>query len=181
MNRLVLALSFAALLTGCLSTDSGKTHTSSKELRAIGTAPEFDLQRIAGGNLRSADLKGKVVVVDFWASWCDPCKKEIPDYNKLADSMAGKDAAMIGIALDSGSFEKVKEAVGELGIQYPVGFGKEGIDEQFGGLRGYPTTFVVGKDWKIYKKYEGEYPNKQELLKKDIEALLNREESGSSD
>ena len=164
MRKLTLAALLACLVFGCApspSADSG----------VLGVAPEFELQRIAGGDLKSADLKGKVVVIDFWATWCDPCKEEVPSYNQLADSIP-PGAAMVSIAMDSGSFEQVKEWVGKLGIQYPVLMGKDNIDEKFGGLRGYPTTFVVGKDWKIYKKYEGLVVKKQELIQRDIAMLL---------
>ena len=72
----------------------------------------------------------------------------------------------------------MKEWVGKLGIQYPVLMGKDNIDEKFGGLRGYPTTFVVGKDWKIYKKYDGALPDKEARIKKDIETLLGERYAG---
>jgi len=160
MKKLILTALFGCLVSGCAPAD-----------QALVAAPEFDLQRIAGGNLNSADLKGKVIVVDFWATWCDPCKDEIPSYNQLVDSIPSG-ALMLSIAMDSGTFEEVKQQVGELGIQYPVLMGKDNIDEKFGGLRGYPTTFVVGKDWKIYKKYEGLVQKKQELIQKDIATLL---------
>jgi len=164
VQKLLMGILLGALLSGCTSgskAGAGDSH---------GAAPEFDLQRIAGGNLSSKDLRGKVAVVDFWATWCDPCKEEIPAYNKLADSLPAG-AVMMGIAMDSGSFDEVKEAVGNLKIQYPVLFGKDNIEEKF-LVHGFPTTFIVDKDWKIYKKYEGTPKGKTEKIQQDIAALL---------
>jgi thiol-disulfide isomerase/thioredoxin len=159
MRKLTLAALLALLVSGCAADP-------------VRIAPEFDLQRIAGGDMKSADLKGKVVVIDFWATWCDPCKEEIPSYNKLADSLPAG-ATLVSIAMNSGSFEEVKKKVGEFGIQYPVLLGTDEVEEGFGGLRGYPTTFVVSKDWKIYKKYEGLVAKKSALIQQDITTLLD--------
>ena len=164
MKKLLVGILLSGLLWGCKT--GGLTHADA----GLGPAPEFDLQRIAGGNLSSKDLKGKVAVIDFWATWCDPCKEEIPAYNKLADSLP-EGAVMMGIAMESGSFDEIHEAVGTLGIQYPVLMGKDNIEEKF-RVHGFPTTFVVDKDWKIYKKYEGIPPKKTEKIQQDIAALL---------
>src|SRR5438105_163805 len=83
---------------------------------AIGAMPKFKLVKINGGDLKSEELQGKVLIVDFWASWCEPCKSEIPKFNKLAASLAGKDFAMIGYAVDSGDSADVQKAAKELGI-----------------------------------------------------------------
>jgi len=139
---------------------------------AIGEMPKFSLVKIAGGDLKSEELKGKVLVVDFWASWCGPCKIEIPQYNKIVTSMAGKDFQMIGYAVESGSIDEVRVSARELGIQYQVVMGTDAVTEQFGNYRGLPTTFVIGRDGKIYKKYEGTSANKVSQIARDIEALL---------
>lgn len=139
---------------------------------AIGEMPKFSLVKIAGGDLKSEDLHGKVTVMDFWASWCEPCKSEIPKYNKLVAAMAGKDFQMIGYAVESGSFDEVKKSAAELGIKYPVVMGTDMVTEAFGNYRGLPTTFLIGKDGQIYKKFEGTSANKVETIGKDIAELL---------
>jgi thiol-disulfide isomerase/thioredoxin len=139
---------------------------------AIGQMPKFNLVRIAGGDLKSEDLKGKVTVIDFWASWCSPCKIEIPQYNKVVASMAGKDFQMIGYAVDSGSIDDVRKSAEELGIQYPVVMATDEVTAAFGNYRGLPTTFIIGKNGKIYKKYEGTSAGKVAQIAKDVEALL---------
>jgi len=141
-------------------------------LAAIGEMPKFNLVNIAGGDIKSEDLKGKVTVIDFWASWCGPCKIEIPQYNKVVASMAGKDFRMIGYAVDSGTIDEVRASAKDLGIQYPVVMATDEVTSAFGNYRGLPTTFVIGKNGKIYKKYEGTSADKVEQIGKDINELL---------
>jgi thiol-disulfide isomerase/thioredoxin len=140
---------------------------------AIGQLPKFNLVKIAGGDLKSEDLKGKVAIIDFWASWCSPCKVEIPQYNKVVASMAGKDFQMIGYAVDSGTIDDVRKSAQELGIQYPVVMATDEVTAAFGNYRGLPTTFIIGKNGKIYKKYEGTSEGKVAQIAKDVEALLS--------
>lgn len=163
MKKLVLIAGIVALVV-ILAKHSGPS--------SIGEMPQFKLANIAGGEMKSDDLKGKVLIVDFWASWCGPCKTEIPKYNKLVASMAGKDFQMIGYAVESGTFDEVRKSAAELGIQYPVVVGTDMVTEQFGNYRGLPTTFLVGKDGKIYKKYEGTSGNKIENLASEVSQLL---------
>jgi len=124
-------------------------------------------------SLKSDELRGKVLVVDFWASWCEPCKSEIPKYNKLVEAMAGKDFQMIGYAVESGNLDDVRKSAGELGIRYQVVMGTDAVTEGFGNYRGLPTTFLIGKDGKIYKKYEGTSSSKTDQVAKDVIELLN--------
>jgi len=109
--------------------------------------------------------------VDFWATWCVPCKSEIPQFNKLAASMAGKDFAIVGIAVEC-SLEDVRQFTKELEIGYHVVMGTDEVTAAFGNYRGLPTTFLVGKDGKIYKKYEGAPPGIVEQIAKDVDELM---------
>ena len=118
-----------------------------------------------------ADLKGKVSVIDFWATWCEPCIREIPNFNKLHEAYPGEEVEVIAITVESPHGE-IASKVKEFGMKYPVLVGNDEVVKGFGGLIGFPTTFLVTKDWKVYKKYLGALPNKQETIKKDIEKLL---------
>jgi peroxiredoxin len=134
-------------------------------------APDFELENIAGGKLKAADLKGKVAVLDFWATWCEPCWSEVPKYNKLMAEFEGKDVQIVGITVQSPRAD-IQPKAQELGIKYTVLVGNDAIEDEFGGMIGYPTTFIVTKDWKIYKKYMGALPDKDARIRKDIEKLL---------
>ncbi len=140
------------------------------------SAPDFDLASLAGGTLNSEELKGKVLVVDFWATWCSPCIEEIPNFNTLHVEQDSDKFAMLGITVESGSFEDVEPFIERLGIEYPVVMGDEEVVTGFGGLIGFPTTFVVSPDWKIYKKYLGMKTGKKELIEQDVIDLIGSEE-----
>jgi thiol-disulfide isomerase/thioredoxin len=170
MKKLIAVLCGVFLITGCVGTSK-----ANKPLVILGPAPEFLLQNVAGGDLRSDDLKGKVVVIDFWATWCVPCKVEIPEYNKLRNKLKDKGVEFVGVTFQSGSsVEDVKPFVKELKMEYPVVMGTDAVETGFGGSPGFPTTFVVGKDWKVYRRIFGSPPNKIEQLEKDILALLEK-------
>jgi thiol-disulfide isomerase/thioredoxin len=139
---------------------------------SLGKAPEFNLQDVRGGSFNSSELKGKVVVVDFWATWCDPCIKEIPKYKELREKLTEKGVEILGITMESGSIDEVRPEVARLEIPYPVVMGTDAVADGFGGLIAFPTTFVVDRDGKIYKKYLGMTANKTEKIEKDIAALL---------
>ena len=124
-----------------------------------------------GGKTKSADLKGKVTVVDLWATWCEPCKAEIPHFNKLADDYQGKDVQVLGVAIES-PHDDIAPTMKSLGIKYMVLAGNDAVVDGFGGVIGYPTTYIVTKDWKIYKKYLGALPDKEARIRKGIEKLL---------
>jgi cytochrome c biogenesis protein CcmG, thiol:disulfide interchange protein DsbE len=138
-------------------------------------APEFDLEKVTGGRLKSSDLKGKVVVVDFWATWCVPCKVEIPHYNKLVEKMKGKNFEFVGVTFDSETPKDVLPFLQDLKITYPITMGTDEVDSGFGGHFAYPTTFLLSKDWKIEQKYVGYKPNKIKDLEARIEKLLAAE------
>jgi cytochrome c biogenesis protein CcmG, thiol:disulfide interchange protein DsbE len=171
-THFAFAIAFAVVfaLFGCSNTPQSGGNNSAA-VQPSGPAPDFDLENIAGGKLKSADLKGKVAVVDFWATWCEPCLSEIPKYNKMADEYKGKDVQIVGITVES-PHEDIKPKVKETGMKYTVLVGNDAVVEGFGGIIGWPTTFVVTKDWKIYRKYMGALPDKEARIKKDIEKLL---------
>ncbi|MBI4471786.1 MAG: TlpA family protein disulfide reductase [Acidobacteria bacterium] len=174
MKKTAFALLLLLPVVGCgYSAETSNTATADVRLEPIGDAPAFDLPNVAGGSLNAEDYKGKVVVIDLWATWCAPCIKEIPMLNELHTKYAaeGDDVKVIALTVQSGSLEEIKPYVEEFQMKYPVAAANEDIEEGFGGILGFPTTFVVGKDWKIYKRILGSPPNKKELLEKDIAAL----------
>jgi thiol-disulfide isomerase/thioredoxin len=133
--------------------------------------PSFKLQNVAGGFMTNEDLKGKVAVVDLWATWCGPCIGEIPIFNQLYDAFQGKDVAIVGIAVDSPRRD-IGSRVHQLGIKYPVLIGTDDALQAFARVVGFPTTVVIDKDGKIYKRYRGAVPGKKEKIKQDVETLL---------
>ncbi len=139
-------------------------------------APDFALPHHNNpkDTLRLSDLKGKVVILDFWATWCRPCRMEIPGFIELYKTYKDSGFVMVGIALDQKS--KVEKFYKSHKMNYPVVIGDRAISKAYGGITGIPTTFVLDKEGRIYKKYVGYRP--LSLFKKDVETLLKEPYKG---
>ena len=116
-------------------------------------APEFSLKDINGKTVSLSAFKGKVVILDFFASWCPPCRQEIPDFIKLQNEYGDKGFAMVGVALVK--LGDAKKFAGEFGISYPVLIDDGKVSNLYGPVRSIPTTFVIDKDMKVVKMYIG--------------------------
>ena len=132
-------------------------------------APEFSLTDINGQPLKLSDFKGKVVLLDFWATWCGPCRIEIPGFIELQKKYASQGFTMIGISMDD-SPEPVVSFTKELQMNYPVAVGNDRLGELYGGMPGLPTTFVIGRDGRIYAKHVG--ATDPEVFEAEIKELL---------
>ncbi len=123
-------------------------------------APDFTLNDLEGRPFRFADTRGKVVILDFWATWCPPCKRELPHFQELYEEYKDEGLVVIGIALDREGASAVKPFVEAHGFTYPVLIGDKRITATYGGIRGIPTTFVIDRQGRIVEKYVG-YRDKQ--------------------
>jgi cytochrome c biogenesis protein CcmG/thiol:disulfide interchange protein DsbE len=119
-------------------------------------APDFALSASGTGKkLHLSDFKGKVRIVNFWATWCPPCRAEIPEFVKFYNEMKGRGVEIIGISLDRDGDQVVAPFVKEHHITYPVVLGDESTADAYGGIRGIPTTFIIDRKGRIVKKYVG--------------------------
>jgi len=142
------------------------TNTSSLQ-----PAPMFSLSAVNGSILNLADYKGKVVVLDFWATWCPPCRKGIPDLIEIKKQY-GDNFEIVGVSVDTETKPDVPGFIKEYGINYPIVYGNMGVYNEYGGIRSIPTAFIINQDGKIFKKYVGLVP--KETLVKDINSLLDK-------
>ena len=133
-------------------------------------APAFTLQDLNGKNVSLADFRGKVVVLDFWATWCPPCVKEIPHFVELHEQYKDKGVEIVGISLDQAGVSVVKAFVQKYQINYPILMTDGKVDKAFGGILGIPTTFVIDSVGNIRQKYVG-YRDKA-VFETDIKTLL---------
>ena len=133
-------------------------------------APAWQLKDMDGKPVKLADFKGKVVILDFWATWCPPCRKEIPGFIALQKKYAGKGVSVVGVSLDEGGAAAVKSFVKQNGMNYPVVLGDQQIAMAYGGITSIPTTFVIDKDGNVAAVHEG-YTEQGEF-EKEINQLL---------
>jgi peroxiredoxin len=118
-------------------------------------APDFVLADISGLKTRLSDLKGEVVLVNFWATWCPPCREEIPSMAALNRLMAGKPFRMLAISIDQGGKGAVKAFFKESGLTIPVLLDSDGSVGKLYGITGVPETFVIDRKGVIIKKFIG--------------------------
>jgi len=132
-------------------------------------APDLSLQDLDGQPLVLANYRGKVVLLDFWATWCTPCRGEIPHFVEFQNKYREQGFQVIGISMDDGP-KPVREFYQQLKMNYPVALGNEKIAEAYGGILGLPVTFLIGRDGRIAAKYVGavEMP----ALAQGVESLL---------
>ena len=158
-KRPVLVLILFLLLFGC----------TNKSERAADAASDFKLQDLDGKTVKLSEFKGKPVLIDFWATWCPPCRASIPEIEKLHKLYSGKGLVVLGISLDQGGWDSVKEFVTESGITYKVLKGTEDVASKY-QVRTIPMLVIVDKEGKVYKRYLGFGDDDQ--LDKDVKSVL---------
>lgn len=135
-------------------------------------APDFSLEDLAGNVFRLSDTEGQVRLVDFWATWCAPCREEIPMFKDLHERYGDQGFSMVAVSMDDGP-KIVREFVEEYEIPYVNLLGTEQVADDFGGVPGLPTAFLLDRDGRIVKQYFGAKPPK--MLEKQIRELLGLE------
>jgi thiol-disulfide isomerase/thioredoxin len=134
-------------------------------------APDFTLKTIDGKDVKLSDLRGKAVLLNFWATWCGPCKIEIPWFMELEKQYAAQGLVVVGVAMDDNAKDVVPKFAQEMKIDYPVLIGTEQVADQYGGVEGLPTTFYIGRDGKIVKRIAGLTSHSD--IEDSIKAALN--------
>ena len=135
------------------------------------TLPQFSLPKLDGQTLRSEELKDNIVVLDFWATWCENCVEEIPAFNRLQEKYSSHSVKVIGMAVQSGWASDIQKFASEYKMRYPILVGNDDTVSDFGVIS-FPATYVIAPGWKLYKKYSGSPANKSADIERDIEALL---------
>jgi|WetSurMetagenome_2_1015567.scaffolds.fasta_scaffold45624_5 peroxiredoxin len=133
--------------------DSSSSSHQSSDSAMNGAAPQFTLHDVDGRPISLSSYRGKVVILDFWAPWCPPCRREIPDFISLQNQYASQGLQVIGIGLDQPS--NVASFVQRYGVNYPVVIGDDAISNSYGGVSGIPTTFIIDKQGIIRNKFVG--------------------------
>src|SRR5512135_2959484 len=119
------------------------------------TAPDFELKDINGKVVKLSDFRGKAVVLNFWATWCPPCKVEIPWFEDLQNQYRDQGLEVVGVALDDSSDKDIADFAKEMKMNYPVLLGKEETSDLYGGVEALPTTFYIDRNGKILASVPG--------------------------
>jgi len=133
-------------------------------------ALDYTIKDMNGVDVKLSSFKGKVILLNFWATWCGPCKAEIPAFVELQKQYA-KDLVVLGLSVDD-TVDKLKPYAAQYKINYPVlvGLGRDDVQEAFGPLWGIPVSYIIGRDGNICKKHMGIAPKAQ--FEREIKALL---------
>lgn len=149
---------------------SAALNAGKPETATLPSAPAWELKDVEGKTVKSTDFAGKVVVLDFWATWCGPCRMEIPGFVELQNEHTGAGLVVIGVSLDDDATGVVKPFMKKMGINYPVVMGDERMTDVFGGIEGIPTTFIIDRSGRIVTKHVGSAP--KDVFERDIAPLL---------
>jgi thiol-disulfide isomerase/thioredoxin len=145
-------------------------------LKKSSPAPDFTLESLDGQKLTLSDLRGKAVLLNFWATWCAPCKIEMPWFVELQNEYGAQGLQIVGVAMDDSSKEDIAKFAKDMGVNYPVLIGKEAVGEAYGGVPALPESFFIGRDGKIVDKIIG-LKGKAEIedsIKKALETAAAR-------
>lgn len=134
-------------------------------------APNFSLKGIDGKTIKLSDYKGKILILNFFATWCRPCREEIPDFVKFYKEYKDKGVEILGVSVVGSKEKNVKDLIKKMKINYSVSMSDGKIEKLFGGIRFVPTTFIIDKKGNIVKKRIGMM--NQEELKKIVEEIIN--------
>ena len=124
-------------------------------LTTSSVAPDFTLESLDGKTMKLSDFRGKAVLLNFWATWCGPCKIEMPWFVELQNQYAAQGFQIVGVAMDDASKEDIGKFAKDMGVNYPILIGKESVGDQYGGVPALPESFLIGRDGKIVDKIIG--------------------------
>jgi peroxiredoxin len=145
----------ALSITGCNYTYSSSVKAAVKAESERKAAPDFNLKDADGKSVKLSDYRGKVVLLNFWATWCGPCKIEIPWFMDFEQKYKDKNFAVLGVSLDDDGWESVKPYLEQKKINYRVMIGTEQVAQLYGDVDSLPTTFMIDREGRVAAVHVG--------------------------
>lgn len=133
-------------------------------------APDFALTDLNGNTVKLSDYKGNVIILDFWATWCGPCRRGIPEFIELQDEYGEDNLTILGISVDQGDLSVVPAFADKYGINYPVLYANHDVQRKYGPIRSIPTAFIIDKEGRVRDMAIGLRP--KSYFKRTIDSLL---------
>jgi len=167
-----LGLALAVLIlaaAACSPTQSGAARKV-KQQGGRKLAPDFALKDVNGATVRLSDYRGKVVLLNFWATWCGPCKIEIPWFIEFEQKHKDRGFAVLGISMDDGGWEVVRPFLARMNVNYRTLMGDETVAELYGGVASLPTSFLIDREGRIASAHLGLVS--KSVYENEIEQLL---------
>jgi peroxiredoxin len=134
-------------------------------------APDFELKTLDGKTVKLSDFRGKAVLVNFWATWCGPCKIEMPWLADLQTKYASRGLVILGVSVDEGSADKIASFSKEMGVNYTVLRTTDEVSDEYGGIDGLPTNFYVGRNGIVVEQVAGLVS--KDVMESEVEMALN--------
>jgi peroxiredoxin len=176
-RKIFIPISVALLLAACTSAPQ-VDRSGVKGERDRKPAPNFSLQDADGRTVQLSDYRGKVVLLNFWATWCGPCKMEIPWFVEFERKHKDQGFAVVGVSMDEDGWQAVKPFASKVGINYRILMGSDSTAQLYGGIDSLPTTFVIDRDGRIAAVHVGLVSKSS--YEKDINEILRTSSRSSS-
>jgi peroxiredoxin len=177
-TRLIAAALLSVLLAACASSSEQTARANVKPIESRQTAPEFALKDVNGATVRLSDFRGKVVLLNFWATWCGPCKFEIPWFIEFEQANKDRGFAVIGVSMDEEGWAVVKPFLAEWNVNYRTLLGNDIISQLYGGVDALPTSFLIDRDGKVASVHQGLIS--KSTYQNEIQELLSAKPGGGS-
>ncbi len=155
---------------GCGSSPNADSEAGPEAAAARAPAPDFTLPSLDGETVHLSGYRGRVVLLDFWATWCGPCRAEIPNLKAIRDAYGPRGFEIIGVSLDDAGPQVVRDFVEREGIRYPIVMGDPGLADRYGGVEVIPTAFLIDREGRVAARLVG-FKAEEELSSR-IEPLL---------
>lgn len=180
-RSLALLMGAGALLVWTCSCASSAANSRAQEKQSTTRkpAPDFTLKDSNGQSVKLSDYRGKVVLLNFWATWCGPCQIEIPWFIEFEQQLKSKGLEVVGVSMDEEGWKVVKPYIAAHKLNYRVLLGDETVGDLYGGLDALPTTFIIDRDGKVAFTPHIGLAGKDEYLS-EIQSLLGERQTASS-